>query len=48
VKLNLPISNFAVSSVIAGEKLKHQLTDTGIRVPIPRIEISEMVCFTVI
>ncbi|MEI6277678.1 MAG: beta-galactosidase trimerization domain-containing protein, partial [Prolixibacteraceae bacterium] len=48
VKLSVPISNVAVSTVVAGEKLKHQLINSGIRVTIPKIEISEMVCFTVI
>lgn len=48
VKLNIPISNAVVNTVVAGEKLMHQFIDNGIKVTIPRILISEMVCITVI
>lgn len=46
VKLNIPITNVSVNTVLADEKLKPQYTDNGIKVTVPRIPISEMVCFT--
>lgn len=45
VKLNIPFREVTVKMVASGEKLKHNIAKDGIEVTIPRIPISEIVCF---
>jgi hypothetical protein len=48
IKLNLPIGKVVVNTIVAGEKIKPKFPANKIKVTIPKIGISEMVCFTVI
>lgn len=45
VKLNIPLQDVAVTTVVAGERLKNRSMNNGIEVTVPRILISEIVCF---
>ena len=48
VKLNIPIGKVVVNTIVAGEKIKPKFPANNIKVTIPKIGISEMVCFTLI
>lgn len=45
VKLNIPLRNVTVKTVVSGTKLRHRSADNGIEVTIPRILVHEIVCF---
>jgi hypothetical protein len=47
VMLNIPLGNVSVKTVFSGEKLNHRQMGSGIEVTVPKIAISEILCFEV-
>jgi len=47
VKLNIPLGNVSVKTVFSGENLNHRQMGSGIEVTVPKIAISEILCFEV-
>jgi hypothetical protein len=47
VKLNIPLGNVSVKTVFSGEKLNHRQMGSGIEVTVPKIAVSEILCFEV-
>jgi hypothetical protein len=45
IKLNIPLKNVKASAVVMDIALKHIVSETGIVVTIPRVGVSEIVCF---
>jgi len=47
VKLNIPLGNVSVKTVFSCEKLNHRQVGSGIEVTVPKIAVSEILCFEV-
>jgi hypothetical protein len=47
VMLNIPPGNVSVKTVFSGEKLNHRQMRSGIEVTVPKIDVSEILCFEV-
>jgi len=47
VKLNIPLKNVKVKTVISGATLPVTITDKCVEVIVPKIDISEIVCFEI-
>jgi hypothetical protein len=47
IKLNIPLGNVSVKTVFSGEKLNHRQVESGIEVNVPKIAISEILCFEI-
>jgi len=45
VKLNIPLKNVTVKTIVSGKMLQHRSDKYGIEVTIPRILVHEIVCF---
>jgi hypothetical protein len=45
IKLNVPLRNISVKTVVSGITLEHRIINEGVEVTIPRILVHEVVCF---